>query len=174
MKTKIGTITMLFLVGFDAAALSTQPELNAPSGSLRISPGVKLALIGPQNQALEVVGRDEPIQLQAGAYRILRWTLERRDEQGELWRLRAKAFARDDSLQINAGQETVLPVGEPVQLILDQREEGRGYRFSCRLQGQMGERVEISKGSRGRAIAPQLLIANADASYQKTIDFHFG
>ncbi len=173
MKTKNGMIGMVLLAGLATVAAGAESGASASLGSLRIPSGAKLTLIDPQHQDLEITGTDEAIQLQAGSYRILRWTAERRDEQGELWCLRAKAFTRDDVLQIDEGQEAEFAVGEPVHLFLHKRQEGRGYRFSCYLKGQMGEPVEISKRGR-RAIPPQLRIANADSSFEQTMDFHFG
>ena len=173
MKTKTGVIGMILLAGFADLAVGVQPEGNVPLGSLRIPAGAKVTLVSPKHQDLELVGTDEPVQLQAGAYRILRWTVERQDDKGEPWRLKAKTFTQYDLVQIEEGQEAVLRVGEPIQLFLHKREEGRGYRLSCNVQGQRGEPVEIFN-PRGRAIPPQLLIANADASYEQTINFHFG
>jgi hypothetical protein len=173
MKTKNGIIGMVVLAGFVTVVAGAEPGPKVSSGSLHVPPGVKVTLIDSQRRDIEIMGAHEPVQLQADAYRILHWTVERRDDQGELWRLRAKQFTQDDVVQIDEGQEAVLGVGEPVPLFLYKRQEGRGYRFTCDLKGQMGEPVEVSN-RRGHAIPPQLLIANVDSSYQQTIDFHFG
>jgi hypothetical protein len=173
MATKRKTLGILLLGCVFGIAAMAVSEPGSSLGSLSIPQGAKVTLVGPQHRDLELVGTDEPIPLQAGAYRVIRWQVERQDDQGEPWRLRAKTFTQYDLVQIDEGQEAVLHVGEPVQLFLHKRQEGRGYRFTCNVRGQMGEPVEIFN-RRGRAIPPQLLIANADLSYQKTMDFHFG
>jgi len=173
METKHKLLTSLLLACFAALAAGAEPGTNASLGSLHIPSGVKVTLIDSQRRHIEIMGTDEPVRLQAGPYGILRWSIERRDEQGDLWRVRAQTSTQGKRLDIVEGQDTELAVGEPVHLLLYKRQEGRGYRFTCNLKGRMGEPVEISN-RRGHAIPPQLLIANADSSYQRTISFHFG
>lgn len=164
---------MVLLLALAATVAWAEPGAAVSFGSLRIAPGVELSMIGPQHQPMTVMGREEPLQLQAGTYKILRWSIDRIDDRGEPWRLRSKSFPRGDTIQINAGQETVLAVGEPIHVRLRKRKDGRGHRLSCEVRGQMGEMLEIAKRG-GRAIPPQLCIKNPDASYQQTMDFHFG
>jgi hypothetical protein len=167
---RLSILLLACVFGIAAMAVS---EADPSLGSLSIPQDAKVTLRGPQHRDLELVGTDEPIPLQAGSYRVLRWTVERQDDQGDVWRLKAKSFTQYDLVQIDEGQEAVVCVGEPVQLFLHKRREGRGYRFTCNVRGQMGEPVEIFD-RRGRPIPPQLRIANEDLSYQNTMDFHFG
>ena len=168
MRTQI--IIVLLCVTSPAWAA---PEANAAMGALRVQPGVKVTLVDAQHRDLEVTGADAAVQVEPGAYRILRWSLERGDGRGGTWRLHDRAFTQYDPLIVALGRETELALGEPVRLILYKQQRGQRYDFTCRVRGQMGEPLQIVKPRAGQ-IPPQLHVSNQDRSFERTIDFHFG
>ena len=111
--------------------------------------------------------------LPVGKYRVYYWAIERKDDQGRLWKLTGSSFSDKGSFDINHAKQTQLSVGEPVVSSVKARIAKGTYYFYLELKGRFGERIELTcNGARPRA--PKLHIKSKDGKYDRTFSFKYG
>lgn len=120
-----------------------------------------------------LTGSGEPAVLVRGGYTIEGWSIARTDEQGAAWTCNASVPQDKSVLDIAAGSDTQLAIGEPLVSTLTAVKRGPVVTFSHRLQGRLGETISIEKNG-ARSEPPRLRIHTADGSYDQTLSFAYG
>jgi hypothetical protein len=112
--------------------------------------------------------------LPEGKYRMVRWTIARKDDKGAPWTLSGYNFPDTANFEVAVGKPAVLDIGEPVQAVLKADEQpNHDITFSLNFVGQQKESIEMLRdGQRPRG--PKLTLANADGSLCGTSTFEFG
>ena len=165
MKRQITSLATLVLLvpHVQSVVASEEPEF----GTVRLPKDTTIHI------RCAIAGTGEPAVLPQGGYNLYQWSIRRADEEGILWT--CEGFVRDDRsvIQVVAGGETELPIGEPVASVLTAVRRGRVLSFRHGLQGRLGETVSIDRDGE-RAPAPTLRIRNADGSYEEIFTFEYG
>ncbi len=113
-------------------------------------------------------------ELPVGNYRIHRWTVDRKDDQGAAWTLSGYGFNDSADFEVTTAKPVSLDLGEPVRAVLTADETTNNWMtFSLRLQGRLGESIEMLRGG-DRPRGPRLTLVNLDGSYRYTNSFEFG
>jgi len=112
--------------------------------------------------------------LPEGKYRMVHWTINRKDEKGAAWTLSGYNFPDAASFAVTAGSTATLDIGEPVKAVIKAQEQpDRQIRFDLSFVGHQKESIEMLRdGQRPRG--PKLALANADGSLCYTNTFEFG
>lgn len=152
---------------------TAQGQSNLPCGIVEVPVGVSVVVIDDSGKQVTIQGAETTDQLPIGRYRIESWTMERRDEDGNIWKVIGSTFGKKGVFNVIEGQQIKLPAGEPILSTLAVGRAGSTYQLSHRLTGRMSEVVEITRDG-NRPDAPKLHITNADGSYQETLAFEYG
>jgi hypothetical protein len=113
-------------------------------------------------------------ELPVGNYQIHRWTVDRKDDQGAAWTLSGYGFNDSADFEVTTAKPVSLDLGEPVRAVLTAQETTNNWMtFSLRLQGRLGESIEMLR-DRDRPRGPRLTLVNVDGSYRYTNSFEFG
>jgi hypothetical protein len=112
--------------------------------------------------------------LPIGEYRIFRWSISRKDEQGAEWTLAGYSFPDKASFSVAADKPASLEIGEPVQAVLQAKERTNNtVAFSLRFEGKQKESIELLRAGESPR-GPKLMLANADGTISSTNTFEFG
>ncbi len=161
-RGKVIVLVTLLTLGMYAATASGA----GGSGTVRLPQDMTIDL------GFALAGNGEPAVLPPGGYTLRHWSIRRTDERNTVWTCEGDVPSDKSLLQVIPGQETELPVGEPLVSTLTATRRGAEVTFSHALQGRLGEMVEIAKGE--ERVPPRLRITNADGSYDRTLTFAFG
>ena len=101
------------------------------------------------------------------------WKIERKDEDGNIWKLKGSELGSKGIFEIVDGTKVKLSVGEPVVSTLTAGKDNSTYYLRHSLGGRLSETVEITKNG-SRPEAPKLQVSNADDSYLETLNFEYG
>jgi len=142
-------------------------------GIVEIPNGVTIVVINSNDEHITIEPTEKTPQLSVGRYRIDYWTIERKDKDSNIWKLKGRKFGNKGVFHVIEGQEIKLSIGEPVISSLTASKHDSTYRLSHYLKGQLSETIEITKNGK-RPEAPKLQIRNVDGSYQKTLTFEYG
>lgn len=111
--------------------------------------------------------------LPTGKYRLNYWTAERKDDQGQLWKLKGSGSSAKSSFEIKHAKQTQLSIGEPVISLVSARKSNGTFSFSHELKGRLDERIELTRQG-AQPQAPKLRIKNKDGTYDRTYSFSYG
>jgi len=111
--------------------------------------------------------------LPAGKYRILEWTIDRKDSKGAAWQLMGYGFNESADFEVAAGKPSALEVGEPIRVGLQAREATNRLDFNLSFIGRFDESIQITKGGQ-RPAGPRMALASLDGTYRSTNTFEFG
>jgi hypothetical protein len=112
--------------------------------------------------------------LPAGKYRILEWTINRKDDKGAPWTLTGQNFPDSATFEVAAGKTATLDIGEPVKAVLEANEQAnREIRFDLSFVGHQKESIQMLRNNE-RPRGPKLMLANVDGSLCYTNTFEFG
>lgn len=171
MTRLITAILILISVApFDA---TVHAQGNVLQGTVNIPEGVTLIIVNKSGKQTTIQPPETSVQLPAGKYRIENWTMERKDEEGNNWKLTGKYFGKNGIFHVIEGREIKLSIGEPVIPSLSVKESDSRYSLDHYLRGQRSEIVEITKNG-SRPDAPELHITNTNGSYQENLTFAYG
>jgi hypothetical protein len=197
MKKRLLTVIISILAITGAATAKKQPALlngsdegpdlsrgTVPSGmayTIKIQEGLTAVVINSSDETITVGHTQEPLQqrkpsltgLPVGKYRIDYWTIERKDQEGNLWQLKGRLSGRKARFLVSESQPAAPAIGEPIISILSAAKYDSGYGFGQYLKGRLGESIEITRNGE-RPDAPKLVINNQDGSYSETFDFKYG
>jgi len=168
MKKRLLTVIISILAITGAATAKKQPR-----GTVKIQEGLTAVVINSSDESITVGPTQEPLQLPVGKYRIDYWTIERKDQEGNLWQLKGRLSGRKARFLVSESQPAAPAIGEPIISILSATKYDSGYGFDQHLKGRLGESIEITRNGQ-RPDAPKLVINNQDGSYSETFDFKYG
>ena len=166
-------ISILISISIVTLDTSVHAQGNLSLGTVNTPNGVTIIVINNSDEQVTIQGVETAVQLPAGRYRIDNWTMERTDEDGNIWKLTGNNFGKKGIFDVVKGQEVKLSIGEPIVSYLIASKSDSTYYLSHHLRGQLSETVEITKNG-ARPDAPKLQIANAENSYQETLTFGYG
>lgn len=158
----------------DGAFIKIQKAENVALGLVRVPENIsEFAAFGENGHFVRKPANGE-FTLPVGQYRVVRWTINRKDDKGAAWTLSGYNFPDSASFEAAAGKTAALEIGEPVRSVLKVTEAtNRQVTFSLQFQGQQKESIEMLRdGQRPRG--PKLTLANADGSVCYTNTFEFG
>ena len=163
---------LIFSILIALSPATAQQQGSLPFGTVTVPEGVSIVVVDDRGKQVTTTAAETAIQLPAGRYRMISWTLERKDQDGNVWKLTGSAFGKKGVFKLIAGREVELPVGEPAFSTLAMGKNGSTYRLNHCLTGRLSESVEIRKNE-NRPAAPELRITNTDGSYQETLSFGY-
>lgn len=161
-------ISILISISIVALDTSVYAQGKLSVGTVDTPDGVTIIVINKSGEQIKLQASETPAQLPVGRYRIDNWTMERTDEDGNIWKLTGNFFDEKGVFYVIEGQEVKLSIGEPIVPYLYASKSDSTYYLSHYLQGQLSETVKITKNG-ARSDAAKLQIANAESSYQDTL-----
>ena len=189
MKKRLLTVIISILAITGAATAKKQPALlngsdegpDLSRGTVKIQEGLTAVVINSSDETITVGHTQEPLQqrkpsltgLPVGKYRIDYWTIERKDQEGNLWQLKGRLSGRKARFLVSESQPAAPAIGEPIISILSATKNDSAYGFDQHLKGRLDESIEITRNGQ-RPDAPKLVINNQDGSYSETFDFKYG
>jgi hypothetical protein len=160
-------------VARDGAFIKLQKAEDVALGKVKVPEGIS------EFVALGEVGHfsRKPIKgeftLPAGQYRILEWTIDRKDSKGAAWQLMGYGFNESATFEVAAGKPYNLEVGEPIRVDLQARDATNRVDFNLSFLGRFDESIQITKGGQ-RPAGPRMTLASVDGTYRSTNTFEFG
>ena len=110
-----------------------------------------------------------------GRYRVTEWGIDRRDDKGRLWTVRAQGGrAAALTFEVDEGRDASLSIGEPLVSRLSVRSTGDNHSFQQELNGSLGERITLSMNGNDRPGPPKVHIVANNGSYDRTLNFAYG
>lgn len=177
-KTKLYSVGKYLMV--DGKLYRTKPARDGSSIEFEAAPDVALGSVRATNPVTELclAGENGLFRLEngagsvpAGKYKLHSWKIERKASDNAKWTMEASASR--GSVEVKAGQELAMDVGEPVVCKAAVSSGREGMQFSQSLCGRMNERVSIELNG-GQAEAPKLEIKNKDGTFAKVYKFEYG
>ena len=112
--------------------------------------------------------------LPAGNYRMVGWTINRKDDKGAAWELSGYNFPDSAGFEVVTGKPVALEIGEPIRTELKVTDAtNRLVSFNLSFVGRQKETVQILReGQRPRG--PKIMLANAAGTLCYTNSFEFG
>ena len=164
----------MIYISIATSVATAQVQTDFALGTVEISEGAIMVVVNSDNEHITIKPLEKASRLPVGRYRIDYWTVERKDKDGNIWKLKGGNFSNKGIFDVIKGQETKLSIGEPVISSLTASHENSIYYFSYYLKGRLSENIEITKNEK-RSEAPKLQIRNVtDDSYLKTLTFEYG
>ena len=157
----------------DGAFVKVQKAGGLVFGQVRVPENIsEFTAVGENGQFIRKPESGQ-FTLPAGTYRVLGWTISRKDDKGVAWTLKGSGFNAAANFVVAAGQTATLDVGEPVTSVLQAAEVANSISFGLRLRGKLGESIEMLRGTE-RPRGPRLALASVDGTYRATNTFEFG
>jgi hypothetical protein len=157
----------------DGACIKITSAGDVVFGNFRVPQIISEFAAGGENGLFESKPENGLGRLPVGKYRIEHWTIERKDETGNNWKLEGGLFGSAGVFDVGTEKEAELSVGEPAASTLEVSDTGSGYYFRQGIAGQQGERVQLTCND-SRAPAPKLHIKSKDGKYDRTFTFEYG
>jgi hypothetical protein len=157
----------------DGAYVELAEAKDVKYGSVQVPETITELVVGGENGLFTVSLDKGKGTLPAGTYRIERWGIERKDDQGANWKLAGRWFDDKGIFSITPDQETALKIGEPILSTLEDRKDGKDHYFNQSMAGSLGERIELTRGG-SQAPAPSVRIKNQDGSYDRKFTLEYG
>jgi hypothetical protein len=158
----------------DGAFVKVQKAENVAVGPVRVPENIsEFAAYGENGHFVRKPVKGE-FTLPAGQYRMVRWTISRKDEKGAPWTLAGYNFPDSANFEVASDKPVALEIGEPVraELKVDER-ANRQLAFNLSFVGRQKESIELLRdGQRPRG--PKLMLANAGGTLCYTNTFEFG
>jgi hypothetical protein len=161
-------------VARDGAFIKVKKAENVVLGSVHVPENVsEFAAFGDNGHFVRQPANGE-FTLPAGQYRMVSWTIKRKDDKGVAWTLRGYNFPETATFAVAVDKPVTLAIGEPVQAVL-KTDEGadRQLTFNLNFVGQQKEAIEMLRDNQ-RPRGPKLMLANATGTLCYTNSFEFG
>jgi len=142
-------------------------------GALRVPEEITEIIVAGENGMLDLKPEEGVAEVPVGSYRVYQWIAERTDDNGDAWRLKAHSMGNPEILEVTASGEIRPNVGAPITSTLNVRSRDGVYRMSHVLQGQPGERIQLTRNG-AALMPPKICICNAAGSYDRTFAFRRG
>lgn len=157
----------------DGAFIKVQPAGKVPLGTVRLPEAItEVTVVGTNGHFTRKPAKGETT-IPAGTYRVNGWSIQRKDSAGATWNMAAYGFGSFAQFDASQGELATLRIGEPIKTVLQATQNKGEISFSLRMQGSLGESVQIMKGSE-QAPAPRLQLAVAPGEPPKISTFQYG
>jgi hypothetical protein len=157
----------------DGAFVKLQKAEGLSFGKVRVPEGISnLVAFGRNGEFARQPNKGE-FTLPEGKYRLLSWTMDRKDAKGAKWELTGYNFPDSFAFQVEAIKPATLEIGEPVRASLSGSDFTNNVAFNLNFRGRAGESIQFEKGSE-RPPGPKLTQVSLDGKYRSTNTFEFG
>jgi hypothetical protein len=167
-------IAVVFCLTMDCLWAAGAGEPNAPQGVLLLPEGISVELVSPERGTLILPDKDGQARLGQGKYRLESWTLEKKDDQGRLWKLSGD-LTTARMVEVGAESVRVDIKPEPIVCKLDIYPAPDAMNLTLGLTGRGGERLRVWGDVPGikqdQLPQPSFELYNTDKSFTKTYDF---
>jgi hypothetical protein len=161
-------------VARDGAFIRVKKAENVTPGPVRMPVNISEFTAFGENGYFVRNSTNGGFTLPVGKYRMVRWTINRKDEKGAAWTLSGYSFPGTANFEVAANGTATLDIGEPVQAVLKANEQAdRQITFSLNFVGHQKESIQMLRGNE-RPAGPKLTLVNADGSVCGTATFEFG
>ncbi len=115
------------------------------------------------------------VKLPVGKYRVNHWTIERRDTNGDQWKLEGIKAGANGSFDVKNISESFVQVGEPfvAKLSITQVSD-TDHSLVLNLKGQLDERIALTCNGFTPEQQHQVNIRNINGTYDQTFPFSYG
>ena len=168
-----GTSKVISKIARDGAYIKLTKAENVKFGNLMLPETITESSASGENGLFTLKPEKGTGSLPIGKYRLNHWTVERKDDQGRLWKLKGSGFSAKSSFDINPAKQTQLSIGEPIISAVSARKSNGAFSFSQELKGRLDERIELTRND-AQPQAPKLRIKNEDGTYDRTYSFSYG
>jgi len=159
-------------VAQDGAFVKVKKAEGVQLGTVRVPEDVtSFSAIGKPGHFTRKPEKGE-LKLPLGKYRVQEYELKRKDDKNAEWELSGRGFGKAAEFVVRTNATARADVGEPVRVVVEASEDKGRIQFGLKLRGNLGETVDIQKGSQ-RPRAPQLFVADK-GSYRSTNTFEYG
>ncbi|MDR3378765.1 MAG: hypothetical protein P4M10_08785 [Verrucomicrobiae bacterium] len=161
-------------VARDGAFIKVKQAENVVLGPVRVPENIsEFIAYGTNGHFVRQPAKGE-FTLPVGKYRMVHWTINRKDEKGTPWTLSGYNFPKKAAFEVVADQPVSLAIGEPVRAEL-KADQGasRQITFNLNFVGQQKESIELLRDGQ-RPKGPKLMLAAADGVVCYTNTFEFG
>ncbi|MCE5341340.1 MAG: hypothetical protein LLF92_09490 [Planctomycetaceae bacterium] len=159
-------------VAKDGAYIKIAKAVDVNYGNFRVPSEIAELQAGGKNGSFVFHPKNGICKIPAGHYQILNWSVEEK-KGGDIWQLRASGSSDKARFFATEANEPNLMIGQPVVSKLDVQPDGKNHRINHRLEGRLGESVDILHNG-SRTNAPKVSITNADKTYNKTFSLEYG
>jgi hypothetical protein len=160
-------------VARDGAFIKVQPAGKVPLGTVRLPETISdFTVVGLNGHFTRKPAKGEAT-LPAGSYRMYGWSIERKDSTGATWNMSGYGFGQFAQFNALEGEKATLNIGEPIKTVLQAEQNKSEISFSLRLQGTLGESVQIMRGGE-QAPAPRLNLTHAEGKPLTVSSFQYG
>jgi len=157
----------------DGAYIKMSKAEDVKFGNVRVPQSITEFSVGGENGLFAFKPKERSGSLPVGKYRINHWVAERKDEQGNQWKLQGSAFNNNGLFEVTEGGQVHLDIGEPFICTLETSNSGLRHSFNRKLKGHFGERILLTRNG-DRPPAPRLRIKNRDGTYDRIHSFEYG
>ena len=158
----------------DGAFVKVQKAENVTLGQARVPENISEFVAFGENGHFTRKPADGQFTLPVGHYRIIHWTINRKDDKGAAWTMSGYGFPETAGFEVAADKTATLEIGEPAQALLTANEgANRQIQFSLKFEGRQKESIEILREGQ-RPGGPKLMLANAQGTVCSTNTFEFG
>lgn len=160
-------------VAHDGAFVKLQKAEDLKFGTVRVPEAISKFVAYGENGHFQRQPAKGELALPSGKYRIMEWTINRKDSRGAAWELMGYNFPDSATFQVAEAKPASLAIAEPIRATLDTTEFTNQIRFNLTFKGRAGESIQIEKGNQ-RPPGPKMWLASLDGVYRSTNTFEFG
>jgi len=160
-------------VARDGAYIKLTEAKDVKFGKFRVPAEVTAISLGGENGSFDVKPVDCVGEVPLGKYRVLEWSIEKKDDTGKTWRLEGNPYNDKGIVNITEIGQQSLKVGLPVTSALSDQANGKSHYLSHKFVGQLDEQISIMCNGQ-RAAAPKVRITNGDGTYSKAYGLEYG
>jgi hypothetical protein len=161
-------------VARDGAFMKVRPAENVALGPVQVPQNISEFAAYGENGYFIRQPTNGGFTLPAGQYRMVQWTINRKDQTGAEWTLSGRTFPATATFEVAASRPATLDIGEPVQAVLTaDAQADREIRFGLSFVGHQKESIQMLRGNE-RPAGPKLMLANAAGAPVGTATFEFG
>jgi hypothetical protein len=157
----------------DGACIKLTKAEGVKFGSVRLPESIMQFSANGENGLFILKPEKAVASLPVGTYSVYDWTVERQDDKGTNWKLKASRLGEKDVFDVTEDKQAVLSIGEPVIATLDASESEGTHSFRHSMIGRAGERIELTRNG-ALPQAPKVRIVSADGAYDRTYSFQYG
>jgi hypothetical protein len=157
----------------DGAYVKLTKAEDVKFGNIRLPQAITEFSAGGENGLFKIKLENGIGSLPVGKYRINQWAIEREDEKRRKWKLQGEGASDKGDFDIVVDKKTELSIGEPIISKLQVNKRDSGYSFNQSLEGQHGERIELTRNG-SQPPAPKLHIKNKNGTYDRSFSFEYG